>query len=231
MLFFVFIGFLYFYGYAYLVFYVHKVTKLEHQDIFFFAHFEFQHPGMHYTHLFIFFLVSHFFAFFQSHFVMGLVRSIISLERAHYTSCAVALASSVCEITRQANLGCKEEQAKSLHLRSILSYKCARQLFIVTVSLQLSDDLVHFFILKPFERKCCQSPSEDDPATLNASSERQQFHNFSRTLLQFKKEEKRFFLFTIKGSVLPGIYICTMDVSLKRKRSFLNFLSFLLLPD
>lgn len=162
---------------------------------------------------------------------MGLVRSIISLERAHYTSCAVALASSVCEITRQANLGCKEEQAKSLHLRSILSYKCARQLFIVTVSLQLSDDLVHFFILKPFERKCCQSPSEDDPATLNASSEGQQFHNFSRTLLQFKKEEKRFFLFTIKGSVLPGIYICTMDVSLKRKRSFLNFLSFLLLPD
>lgn len=121
--------FFYFYGYAYLVFYVHKVTKLEHQDIFFFARFEFQHPGMHYTHLFIFFLVSHFFAFFSKPFCQGtLVRS-ISLECTHYTSRAVALASSVCEITRQANLGCKEEQAKSLHLRSILSCKCARQLF------------------------------------------------------------------------------------------------------
>lgn len=164
VLFFVFISFFYFYGYAYLVSYVHKVTKLEHPR-YFLARFVVPTSGHALHAYFCIFFVSHFFAFFKSYFVMGLMRSGSLSAHATQASCVIALASSVCEITRRENLGCKEEQAVVLHLR-LSSATSVQGSALVKVSLQLSDDLVHFFILKPFQRKCCWPSSEDDPATL-----------------------------------------------------------------
>lgn len=184
---------------------------------------------MHYTHLFIFFSRFTFFAFFLKLFCRGI--DALGFPWAHtlHESWVIALASSVVR-SRGRQMGV--QRGTSRRITSVLypQLQVCKAAFLVKVSLQLSDDLVHFFILKPLQLNCCWPSSEDDLATLNASSEGQQFHNVSRTLLQFKREEKRFFLFTIKWSVLPGIYICTMDLSLKHKCNFL-FLSFLLLQD
>lgn len=106
----------------------------------------------------------------------------------------------------------------------ILSYKCARQRFSQSVFTAFRW-LGAFLYFEAISTEVLLAIFWRWPShSINASSEGQQFHNFSGTLPQFKKEEKRFFLFTIKGSVLPGIYICTMDVFSKHKRSFLSFI-------
>lgn len=153
-----------------------------------------------------------------------------SLERTRYTSREWSHLQAQLWDHEAGKLGV--QRGTSHRFTSVLypQLQVCKAAFLVKVSLQLSDDLVHFFILKPLQLNCCWPSSADDLATLNASSEGQYFQNARRTLPQFKIEEKTFFLFTIKWSVLPGIYICTMDVSLKHKCNFL-FLSFLLLQD
>lgn len=84
------------------------------------------------------------------------------------------------------------QRGTSRRITSVLypQLQVCKAAFLVKVSLQLSDDLVHFFILKPLQLNCCWPSSEDDLATLNASSEGQQFHMLAE-LCHNLKEEKR----------------------------------------
>lgn len=172
----------------------------------FFAHFEFQHPGMHYTHLFIFFLVSHFFAFFKA--ILSWDWCAQSPLGAHTTRVVRSHLQAQFVRSRGRQIWGAKRSRPKVYICALSSATSVQGSSLVTVSLQLSDDLVHFFILKPFQRKCCQPPSEGDPATLNASSEGQQFHILVELCCNLKKRrEEVLFIYNKRISSARYLYM------------------------